>query len=246
MFLAMVSSAFAATTGKISGTITDGKTGDPLPGVNVVIEGTVLGAMTDLDGNYFIINVPVGTHRLRVSMMGFQAVVVSDVVVNADLTTLIDQELNITVIESGVAVVVVAKRAMINKSMTASMTIMDAEMMETMPTEDVQSMVALSAGVVEDGGAVHMRGGRGSEVVYMVDGQAMVDPLTGQMSGSVPDLAIKETAVTTGGMGAEYGNAQSGIVNIVTREGSDEYNGKVTYRMNLFPKSFRNYRYFSW
>ena len=64
-------SIFAGETGKISGYVTDKSTGEPLIGANVIVEGTYFGGATDLDGYYFIINVPPGKHRLIISSIGY-------------------------------------------------------------------------------------------------------------------------------------------------------------------------------
>src|SRR2546425_784365 len=80
----------AGTTGKISGKITDGQTKEALAGVNVLVAGTALGAASDLEGSYFIINLPPGTYRLKASAVGYAPTVINDVKVFVDQTTRID------------------------------------------------------------------------------------------------------------------------------------------------------------
>jgi hypothetical protein len=60
----------AGTTGKLAGRVVDAENGNPIPGVNVYLQGTTLGGATDLDGNYYIINIPPGTYTLTASMIG--------------------------------------------------------------------------------------------------------------------------------------------------------------------------------
>ena len=62
----------AQTTGKIVGQVTDAETGETLPGANVIVVGTTLGGAADIDGNYLIIGVPVGTYTYRRQFVGFQ------------------------------------------------------------------------------------------------------------------------------------------------------------------------------
>ena len=81
---------FAGTTGKITGHVTDAETGLPLPGANVVVEGSVLGGAADLDGYYAILNVPPGTYNVRATVIGYEAMVFRNVVVKIDLTTTLD------------------------------------------------------------------------------------------------------------------------------------------------------------
>jgi Zn-dependent protease len=64
----------AGTTGKISGTVVDAQTGAPLIGCNVILDGTNLGAATNLDGGYYILNISPGTYSLRASMIGYGSV----------------------------------------------------------------------------------------------------------------------------------------------------------------------------
>lgn len=79
--------AEAGITEKISGTVRDAKTREPLPGVNLVLEGTTQGAASDAQGDYFIANVPPGTYTLKVSLLGYAAVTVTGVRVRVDATT---------------------------------------------------------------------------------------------------------------------------------------------------------------
>jgi hypothetical protein len=78
---------WAGTTGKIAGTIKDSETGEPLPGVNVMIVGTTIGAATDAEGQYFIINVRPGNYDLQATMMGFERLTKTGIRVSTDHTT---------------------------------------------------------------------------------------------------------------------------------------------------------------
>ncbi len=90
LLLAMPALAFAQNSGKLAGRIVDSDTGDGLPGATVVIEGTSFGTATDLDGNYFIIGVPVGTYNVLASFVGFQTRKVEDVQISTGYTREID------------------------------------------------------------------------------------------------------------------------------------------------------------
>ena len=162
---------FAGTTGKIMGRVTDASNGEGLLGVNVVVEGENLGAASGENGEYFIINVPVGVYTLQAQYIGYQKVEVQQVKVNADLTTVVDIQMTSTVLELGKTVVVEAKRPMVQKDLTASRRTMSTEDIQDMPVSSVEGAVNLSAGAVNSGG-LHLRGGRTSEVVYLFDGIA--------------------------------------------------------------------------
>lgn len=220
---------FAGTTGKIMGRVTDASTGEPLVGVNVFIKGTNLGAAADLEGQYYIINVPVGIYSVQAQYIGYSLIEFQEVQVNADLTTSLDIEMSTEIIQSSESVVVVAKRSLVQKDLTASRRTLQADDLSNMPVTNVEGAVALSAGAVNDGG-LHLRGGRASEVVYLFDGIALNDPLTGNPNDAdVPVMAVDEANILSGGFGAEYGGAQSGVINIVSAEGGRGIAGKLRY-----------------
>lgn len=220
---------FAATTGKIAGKVVDKETGEALPAVNVTIDGTSMGAATDINGEYFILNIPVGAYTVRAQMISYKAMVMKDVRVKVDLTTRINFSLEAAVLD-GEEVTIVADRPIIQKDMTSSRTIQTGEDMIAAPLENIESAVALTAGVSDN----NFRGGREGEAVFMLDGVALVDPMTGTYESDVPLMAVAEMSVETGGFSAEYGNIQSGLVNIVMREGGTNYSGALRYKTNDF------------
>ncbi|GAI87102.1 unnamed protein product, partial [marine sediment metagenome] len=109
---------FAGITGKIAGIITDAATGEPMPAVNVVIEGTTLGGATDNDGHFFIINIPPGTYSLHASMVGYAVEIKTGVIVNVDHTTPVDFDLRVTAI-AGEEVTVTAEREIVPMDISA-------------------------------------------------------------------------------------------------------------------------------
>ena len=216
---------FAGTTGKIAGTITDKTTGEPLVGVNVIIMGTTLGAATDLEGYYSILNVPVGTHSLRVTFIGYRDYVENDVQVNLDLTSTINVQMERTTLDLGQEVVVTAERKLIRKDETNTNVVKRTEDIENMPVRGLANLAATTAGVVkaENTGAMNVRGGRGGETATYIDGVLVTDPFNSAQRVFVPNQSIAEMSVQTGGFNAEYGDAMSGIVAITTSAGSDKY-----------------------
>lgn len=220
---------YGGITGKITGRVVEEGSNAPLPGVNVVVEGTTFGATTDLDGVYFILNVTTGVYEVKVSMIGYTPVTVKQVVVTSDLTTAVDFKLAPATLDLE-EVIIVAERKMIQKDVTASRTIKTSDQMMVMPVDNVFEVVNLTAGTVGN----NFRGGRATEVVYLVDGASIMDPVTAVRRGSVPSMAVEELSTETGGFSAEYSNAQSGIVNLVMKEGGDRLSGSVQYKTNDF------------
>lgn len=213
--------AFSQTTGKIAGTVLDQTTDEPLVGANVIIENTTMGAAVDLDGNYFIINVPPGNYSIVFRMIGYNMVRVEDVRVSVNRTTTIDAQLAPAVLE-GEEVVVQAEKISVKKDQTSSVRAVSADQIEVLPVEDINAVVEMQTGVVNG----HFRGGRNTEVSYLIDGIQVDQSFDGE--GRTVDLetdAIQDLEVITGTFNAEYGRAMSGVVNAVTRDGSNQFSG---------------------
>ena len=226
--------SFAGTTGKLAGRVTAKESGEPLIGANVMIEGSVLGAATDLEGNFYILQIPPGTYSIRFSMIGYQSLVINDVRMMVDLTTTANGALS----ESAVGleeVVVQAERAMIQTDVTYSQANISSEEVDMLPVEEFEDVLALQAGVVMTGGEIHVRGGRGGEISYMIDGISVTDPYNSGLAVEIENNAIQELQFISGTFNAEYGQAMSGIVNIVTKDGNfSDYSGS-------FSQSFGGY-----
>jgi hypothetical protein len=218
----------AGTTGKIVGTLIDRSTKEPLIGADVLLVGTSVGSSTDVNGNYMIINVPPGIYSVRVSMIGYKTLVTEHVQLSVDMTTTLNAELESTVIEAGEVVTVVAERALVQKDMTSSLSSVSAEEIEDLPVQSIEDVLELQAGVVRTGGQMHIRGGRSSEIAYWVDGISTTDVFNGSSGVTVENSAIQELQVVSGTFNAEYGQAMSGIVKIITKEGGKKLTGEIT------------------
>lgn len=222
----------SGTTGKISGTVKDLQTGEALIGASVVIEGTNYGAATDINGDYFIINIPPGKYRVKALMMGYKTIIQNQVQIVIDLTTKINFEMEQTVIE-GETVEVTAVRPLIEKDVTSSSVVTTSEQIDKMPVSTFNEVLVTTPGFVESGAGdtreFNIRGGRTNELAYMIDGFYVEDPLMGGMGSDVANVGISELAVMTGTFDAEYGEAMSGILNIVTKEGGNVYNGRIRF-----------------
>jgi outer membrane receptor for monomeric catechols len=220
--------AMGGTTGKIAGTVRDARAREGLPGVNVLIEGTTLGAVTNLEGYYVILNVTPGVYSVKASLIGYQNARVENIRVSIDLTSQVDIQLSETVLETGEEVVVVAERSIVQKDLTSAAAYVAAEQIESLPAQEFGEILNLQAGITVDaGGATHIRGGRASEIAFWIDGRPVSDVYDGALSLEVENESIQELQVISGTFNAEYGNAMSGIVNIVTKEGGDKYTGNL-------------------
>ncbi len=213
----------AGTTGKIAGTIIDAQTNEPLPGANIIVTGTLLGATSDEDGSYFILNISPGKYQLESMYIGYATSVIKDVKVSVDQTTLINIELNSEMLESE-TIEVVAQRPLVQKDLTSTMAKVTGEEIQALPIENVSGVVNLQAGVVDG----HFRGGRTEEVKYLIDGVSVTDAFTGNYTMEADVNSIEEVQVLTGTFNAEYGEALSGIVNQVTKVPGTSITGAIS------------------
>ena len=213
--------------GKISGVVVDSATREPLPAASVRVEGTVLGAMANDMGEYFILNVPPGTYTLVVNVIGYVPVRAIGTQVDADITTTLNFELESTILESAEAVEVVATRDLVEKSLTSTRTIVQAEEIQALPVVNIAEVILTTAGSF----AGNLRGGRPQDQQTTIDGATV----TGQQNNTgqaftINPYMIQELQVKTGTFNAEYVNALAGITTVVTRDGGSSYNGNFEYR----------------
>ncbi|NOX88611.1 MAG: TonB-dependent receptor [Calditrichaeota bacterium] len=221
---------YSGTTGKLVGKVTDATTGEALPGVNVYLENTSFGAATDIDGNYLIIGIRPGTYTLVVSYISYREVRVEGVEINIDKTRRVDVKLQPATLELGETIVVEADRPLFRKDLTSTESSVGKETIEALPVENLQEVVNLQAGVVNG----HFRGGRIGEVLYMINGIPINDVYSGSYALEVENNSIQELNVISGTFNAEYGQAMSGVVNVVTKEGGT----KPEFNLSLYAGSY--------
>jgi len=245
------SSLFAQlNTAKVEGTVRDKETGSPLAGVQVIVEGTRLGNVTNSDGYYFILNVPAGRRNVVFTFTGYQKTTISNVMLLAGQTTTVDASLSSTVVEMEGITVEGATEVLIPRDNTVTKQRLTAEKLDETPTTKLEDLMVLEAGVQSGGEGgrargLRIRGGRLGEEAMVVDGVTVrnftANPFRegqfwvwNQEEGSQGEdttplefstSAVEEVDILTGGFQAEYGQAQSGIINIVTKEGGPEYKG---------------------
>lgn len=223
-FLLLSSFAFAGTTGKIAGRLIDATTKEALIGANILLVGTNYGAAADVDGNYFIINLPPGVYQLKISSIGYATRMISEVRVSVDQTTRIDAELSEDTIELE-DVVVTAEKLIVRKDLTSTESKVSGDQIALLPLDDISAVVNLQAGVVDG----HFRGGRNNEVKYLIDGIAVNDAYSGTSAMEVEVNSIEEVQVLTGTFNAEYGEAMSGVVNQITKVAGDDFKGSFSF-----------------
>lgn len=228
-----------AQSGKISGVVLDQRTREPLIGVNVVIEGERLGGTTDINGRYVILKVPPGVFSVSASMLGYNKVTQRNVEVFIDRTT----ELNFRLSDAAVEmqeVNVVAERPKIVKDQTSTSTTLDNREISSIATEGLRGVIDLSASFQRDAqGNFLVRGSGAYEVNVQINGVSQVNSSTSAPGSFGSDkannsykydinpIAVQQVQLISGGFTAEYGEAQAGVVKVVTKEGTSAIKGEM-------------------
>ena len=220
----------AQTSGKISGKIIEESSGLPLVGANIIITQTQSGTSADEEGFFNLINVSPGKYSVRVMMIGYESITIEDVVVSVNRTTSLDVEMKMGVIE-GQEVIIYASKLSRKKDQTSTVKNISSDEIDILPVEDIGAVVNMQAGVV----AGSFRGGRNNEVSYMIDGVPVNDAFGGVSAVSTLEVeAVKDLEIITGTFNAEYGNAMSGVVNAVTKDGSNRFEGSLNSNYSTY------------
>ena len=216
--------SFGQTTGKISGVVSDAETGEAIIGANVRISGTNLGAATDVDGFYYIINLDPGIYNIEVRYIGYKTAI-RELRVSVNRTTEANIQLNESAID-GEEVTVSINSMNIKKDQTSAIKNVSSDQIEILPVENVADVINMQAGVVQG----HFRGGRNTEVTYLIDGIKVDEGFSseGQAVALEPD-AVSEIEVIIGTFNAEYGKAMSGVVNQITKSGTNNFEGSTSF-----------------
>lgn len=214
--------------GKLSGKINDADTNEPLVSVNIYLVNTKLGAVSDIEGEYFILNIPPGTYDVRISHVGYGPKTFKEVRIVAGITYELNAALStdLTLPE-----IVVEGRKFFESKATNITKVIDSKQIEQLPVRGIENLASLQAGVVISEGSggtsgnavINVRGGRGGEVLYIVDGVPQNDAYTGLNYSQVSNSAIEQLSFQIGGYEAKYGQAQSGIINVTSKSGGSKY-----------------------
>ncbi|HYE58826.1 MAG TPA: TonB-dependent receptor [Rhodothermales bacterium] len=217
------------TTGKIAGRVVDATTKEPLPGVNVVVEGTVLGAATGLEGEYVILNVAPGTYRVSAAMLGYRRLVKEGAAVSINRTTTLNFDLTSEDVEGSEVEVVANRPEALQRDVSFSTSYVRAEDIQAAPARNVEEVLSRQAGITRDDFGLQIRGLSETDIAVYVDGMSYNDNRNDRPYTNINFDAISEIEILTGGFSAEYGNARGGVLNLTTKEDFDRYTGTVRF-----------------
>ena len=238
----------AAITGKISCVITAEATNEPLANVTVTLVGTSSTATTNDAGYYVMTNIPPGGYDVKAELTGYGSESIEGAKVLAGLTTTLNFALKTSEVVTLEGITVTAAKPLIKRDVTQTTRIIKAEDIEAMPRDTVNGILQTLPGVavLNSTGTAHIRGGRSTEVRYLIDGIPINDPIGRSLGLSISTNALEQMEVITGGFNAEHGDAQSGIVNLITKVGTNKFSGRVRYRVGQWMQHHGDPLYGPW
>jgi len=233
LFLSASGLTNAQVRSRLIGTVKDSQTGEALLGANVILKDTYLGAATDFDGKFIIINVPVGTYTVQVSMIGYATQIIPDVVVSADRVTNLKIDLQSSMIQ-GQEIIVTAQKDELHKEVSNTQMVVSSEQLkDASGVRQINAFLQKMPGISETNGFLTIRGGSSDQTGAMINGLSYNNAAVGNAETSIPMSAIDQVSLLSGGYNAEYGNFRSGLINITTKSGSKEgYKGTFSLQRN--------------
>ncbi|TVQ74767.1 MAG: TonB-dependent receptor, partial [Balneolaceae bacterium] len=231
IFLVLTAGRLSAQAGEITGQVIDADTGEELIGVNVIIRGTAFGASTDLNGRFTISNIRPGSYDIEFSYVGFERQLYTGIRVEAGESVELNVRLREQVLTAEDEVVIIGARPIFDIEQSSTSSRVGRDEIQAAPVRQIDEVVGQQAGVIRDPTGLYIRGGRASETGFIVDGVSAQDPLAGTGFGlDLGASAYAEVEVTTGGVGAEVGDATSGVVTVRTQEGGQNYAGYFSHK----------------
>ncbi len=219
--------ATAQSAGAISGIITDSATGAGISGALVTIDDGRRGSVTDTAGAYRIRAVRAGSYTLNVRALGYAPLRRDSLVVRAGATSVANVTMRPRAIELAPLIVETSDRVL-DPLATQSEQVISSADLRRLPVSTLEDALALSAGAVGES----YRGGRLGQQAFVIDGLGVknqLDASTGALGLRFPTDMLTEASLVTNGFSARYGQAISGIVNIVTKDGGEQWSGRTAY-----------------
>ncbi len=241
--------------GKITGKVIEKKTGEPALAASIVITHVMqdgketsipvqMGATTDANGYYVILNVPPGEYTIKTSSIGFSTLITKGIKVEPDRT----MRLDLVIEESTVGlneIVVTAKQEVIKADVSGTQELISADKIAVLPIVRVDEYFGKLKGVLlsssSEGYGLVIRGGGIRETDIRLDGNSLQDPRSGNSYLGFNTTSINEIQVITGGFQAKYGGIRSGLLDVKTKDGSRE-RFTASVKTDYTPKG--QYRFF--
>ncbi len=236
-------------SGKIRGRVVDSTSKDPLAGANVLVLPfeSGRGTMTNQNGEFVLPNLMTGKYNVKVSYMGYASTTIQDIDVSPGGTSEILFSLTVEAIEGQeVNVIAESMENTIDIKTVVSQVKYSGEQLYKMPVSNFTDVIANAGGVVKTEAGrsrgIHMRGGRSGEVAFYVDGILTNDPVDRSQGVQIDKEAIDVLTISKGGFSAEFGEAMSGIVTVITKSGSkQDISGNLIIETDQLASNNSNY-----
>ncbi len=226
--LAWAAPLAAQSTGAIAGVVTDAQTGRGLANVTVTVEDGRRGAVSDSAGRYRIREVRSGTYTLRAVLIGYTPAQREDLVVQASGTLVVNLAMAPTSVPVDSISIQAVKDPALDPMAVGTTVTVTAEQLRRLPVSTLDEAITLSAGAVGQS----YRGGRLGQQSFVLDGMGVknqLDASTNSLGVRIPTSMVTEASLTTNAFSARYGQALSGVVNVVTKDGGPTWHGQASY-----------------
>lgn len=237
-----IQNIYAQTSASISGKIIDKKDQSELFGVTILIKGTSFGTASNVEGKFHIKNIKPGEYSIEITYIGYKKIIQTGIKLmpgeNRDLGVFAMVEASANIDE----VVIVGKKPLIDIERGQSINTITQENIELAPTRQLQKIINTQPGVIQSPAGVSIRGSRTYETGTYIDGVSVTDPLGGTGFGlDIGSNAIGEVEITTGGIGADFGDATAGIVSTKTKTAGDKLDFGINYKRDNFGFNKNNF-----
>ncbi|HEX5005002.1 MAG TPA: TonB-dependent receptor [Gemmatimonadales bacterium] len=228
ILLAAAAPLRAQSNGAIAGVVRDAQTGVPLANVLVSVEDGRRGALSDSAGRYRIREIRSGLHTLHAALIGYTPLTHDSLQVRSGGTTVLDLALQPSAVPIETINVQAAADPVLDPLATATEQKVTGEELRRLPVTSVQEAISLSAGAVGES----YRGGRLGQESFVLDGMGLknqLDASSNSLGIRIPTSMVTEASLTTNAFSARYGQALSGVVNVVTRDGGNVWHAQAAY-----------------
>ena len=234
--------SLAQATGTIEGEVVDALTRRPVADAVVIAQSPSLQveqtALSDGTGHFAIALLPVGTYGIIVQREGYQPFTGESLLTVRPGQTIV---VNFSIVPQSISaaeVVISAAKPAINPASAQSGGVVTQEQIQLVPygrtQRNFESVATSIPGVQEDRYGLVIRGSGSPEGNYIIDGVNVTDPSLGTMGATLLQDFVQEVEVKTGGYQAEYGRSSGGVVNVITKSGSNELHGSVFFNWSPF------------